>query len=318
MLNLDGTQVTDFSPLRNILGLRIFGKPRPSSIDLAESVNQPQPADSRANNASRDPMTEPLESTDDSDPLQARSYAIQRLELENLRCFARARFGFANHFTVLIGDNGTGKTAILEALTISLGRFLDAFEVEGIPTLGAPDHRQIVTDRSVEYAETVGIRCRGRFADASTYWGQSWVSGIESRGRDAAFEAARHLRRRVLNDDVVLPLIAYHATARRLAEPGIETLDTEARSSRFAGYADCLSPAAAVRRLFILFKSLTLKAYRDGMPPPELIAIRNAISICMQETDADSRGPKWRDVEYDLDHDRLQGRFTDGRVLPFG
>ena len=120
------------------------------------------------------------------------------------------------------------------------------------------------------------------------------------------------------DDDVVLPLIAYHATARRFVEPEIETLDTEARGSRFSGYADCLSPAAAVRRLFILFKSLTLKAYRDATPPPELVAIRNAINICMQETDADSRGPKWQDVEYDLDHDRLQGIFTDGRILPFG
>ena len=253
------------------------------------------------------------------DTSQASLYAIQRLELENLRCFARARFGFANNFTLLIGDNGAGKTAVLEALSISLGRFLDAFEVEGTLTLGAHDHRQIVTNGSVEQAETVDIRCWGRFSATSTFWGQSWVSGIEHRGRDAAFEAARQLKRQVLNDDdVVLPLIAYHATARRFVEPAIETLDTAARGSRFSGYADCLSPAAALHRLFILFKSLTLKAYRDAAPPPRIGRDSPRINICMQETDADSTGPKWQDVAYDLDHDRLQGVFTDGRILPFG
>ena len=77
---------------------------------------------------------------------------------------------------------------------------------------------------------------------------QSRTETTENRGGDAAFEAARHLKRRVLNnDDVVLPLIAYHSTARRLTEPEIETLDTEARGSRFIGYADCLSPSMAVR-----------------------------------------------------------------------
>ena len=55
---------------------------------------------------------------------------IDRLELRNFKKFAEATFDFprllhappdAGSFHVLIGENGTGKTSILDALAIALG-----------------------------------------------------------------------------------------------------------------------------------------------------------------------------------------------------
>src|SRR5690242_14095521 len=48
---------------------------------------------------------------------------IDRLTLQNFRCFENETWEFAPGFNVLIGDNGTGKTAVLDALAILLSEF---------------------------------------------------------------------------------------------------------------------------------------------------------------------------------------------------
>ncbi|MBK9449610.1 MAG: AAA family ATPase [Bacteroidetes bacterium] len=49
---------------------------------------------------------------------------IFSIELENFRMFEKKRVEFPAMFSVLIGENGTGKSAILEALSICLDRNL--------------------------------------------------------------------------------------------------------------------------------------------------------------------------------------------------
>ena len=48
---------------------------------------------------------------------------IRQLELQNFRCFDQKTFEFSDQFNVFIGDNATGKTAILDALAIGIVSF---------------------------------------------------------------------------------------------------------------------------------------------------------------------------------------------------
>lgn len=45
---------------------------------------------------------------------------MTKLTLQNFRCFEHKEVEFAEQFNVLIGDNGAGKTAILDALAVGL------------------------------------------------------------------------------------------------------------------------------------------------------------------------------------------------------
>lgn len=56
---------------------------------------------------------------------------INELRLKNFRKFTDARFRFNtdSNITVLIGDNATGKSAILNALSIMMGSYLLDFKV---------------------------------------------------------------------------------------------------------------------------------------------------------------------------------------------
>lgn len=46
---------------------------------------------------------------------------IDRLEVENFKCFAKESFELHPRMTVFVGENGTGKTAVLDALAVAAG-----------------------------------------------------------------------------------------------------------------------------------------------------------------------------------------------------
>lgn len=46
---------------------------------------------------------------------------IEKLELNNFRCFEHINFELHPRMNVMVGINGTGKTALLEAIRIFIG-----------------------------------------------------------------------------------------------------------------------------------------------------------------------------------------------------
>src|SRR6266540_3152044 len=50
---------------------------------------------------------------------------VDRLGLRNFRCFAECTIALHPQLTVLVAENGRGKTAVLDAIGIALGLFVD-------------------------------------------------------------------------------------------------------------------------------------------------------------------------------------------------
>src|SRR3954454_16167453 len=61
---------------------------------------------------------------DGSRPLGGFVMRIDRLELLNFKKFASLDLELHPRFTLLIGENGAGKTSVLDALAVSLGVWL--------------------------------------------------------------------------------------------------------------------------------------------------------------------------------------------------
>ena len=55
---------------------------------------------------------------------------IEKIRLKNIKCFTEQTFDFTEQFTILIGDNGNGKTTILDGISIALGTFFK--EIDGV------------------------------------------------------------------------------------------------------------------------------------------------------------------------------------------
>src|SRR5438132_7105297 len=54
---------------------------------------------------------------------------VDRLGLRNFRCFAECSIELHPNLTVLVAENGRGKTAVLDALGIALELFVDTITV---------------------------------------------------------------------------------------------------------------------------------------------------------------------------------------------
>ena len=52
---------------------------------------------------------------------------IERLRLKNFRCYDELDIDFEPRLTVIVGENGKGKTAIFDALAIALEPYLRSF-----------------------------------------------------------------------------------------------------------------------------------------------------------------------------------------------
>lgn len=55
-------------------------------------------------------------------------FIIKTLRLQNFRRFCEAQFEFSPQMNVFIGKNASGKTSVLEAMTIIAGAYLSSFK----------------------------------------------------------------------------------------------------------------------------------------------------------------------------------------------
>jgi len=90
---------------------------------------------------------------------------IHQLEVRNFRAFEHRIFQFSDQFTVLIGDNGTGKSAILDALAAGLGGLFLAFNDVDSRHIRDDEVRRVRYQKgqtpTIEPQYPVSVSCRG-------------------------------------------------------------------------------------------------------------------------------------------------------------
>jgi predicted ATP-binding protein involved in virulence len=249
---------------------------------------------------------------------------INEISLENFRPFKKEAFAFPDQVTVLVGDNGTGKSALLEALGVAAGAALLELDSEAARSIDPADVRLERFDfHGVPTAEAqvpCVVRCNGAIGDRQIMWQRSLrkVGGRTDRG------GARELRTYMaeLAADVrggeprSLPLVAYYSTARLwLQKRDRPHRATEWRgpASRFDGYVDALESASSQKLFLAWMRSRAAEGIKAGAEPQDLRAVRRALGRAL--------AGGWNDVDYDLLADELVAlRRTDSVIddrLPF-
>ena len=151
---------------------------------------------------------------------------ISKLHLQNFRCYDDLEIDFHKNMTVIVGENGKGKTAILDALAISMAPYLNAFSIRGrnmtekdvrkIKDAGCLEKLRILRMKSKYPVE---IKVDGESADGEQI---SWQRELKSsRGRTTSIHAkqladyGRKLWDMVNSsgdEKVVLPVLAYYGS----------------------------------------------------------------------------------------------------------
>ena len=197
---------------------------------------------------------------------------LERLMLKNFRCFENAEFSFLERMTVVAGDNGSGKTAVLEAAVIAAGTLFQPMdELSGKPINKRDAMLKPFSTGSLQGGESqypVEIAACGSPMGDYIEWKRS-LNGPERNTTivDARpmTELGKELLLRIRSDDktLVLPVVAYYGTGRLWDYHREKRTDTFKRTSRLNGYIDSLDGTANIKLMMNWFKKMTVQKYQN-------------------------------------------------------
>jgi predicted ATP-binding protein involved in virulence len=166
---------------------------------------------------------------------------VKRLTLRSFRGIDDLTLDFAPNVTVLIGNNGAGKSSILDALAISFTQFVEKVSEVGMEISQKFQYSDIInsfTQSTLQMSvdclgEQTWIATRDRFTDESTF--------SAAEGSIPPEEVASSFVRNLLNNHRAnLPLIVYYPVSRGVTSISLELslnfLEEQARSAQTLAY----------------------------------------------------------------------------------
>ncbi|WP_321429988.1 AAA family ATPase [uncultured Methanolobus sp.] len=237
---------------------------------------------------------------------------IHTLRLRNFRKFSDYTFQFNSQFTVLIGDNASGKSSVLDASSIMLGSYLLKFNVgsggrSGIKKTDAKlkifeKNDQITLEQQVPIFLTAQGTLHGNNIE--------WTRNLGDRGKEAR-ELIQIGHEDLLSvskgEDVNLPIMLYYGTGRLWDYH--RKVPVGKPESRTVGYRNCLDMKSDHHLFEKWFKHLELSALQRNKNIGTLEAVRLAVKTCI---------PKAEHFYYDVANDSLIIEFKDEGYCLFG
>ena len=224
---------------------------------------------------------------------------IKELYLKNFRCFDELTINFPTDYTVFIGNNGAGKSSILNALQISLYSFVDAAQHD-MRNYSIKSNSKIqdndVLIRSIKSGSTINQQSQypmiiKSFVEKNNGESISWectlgkylVKNIpENR---PIIQYLTDLQNQITEDnEIILPIIAYYGTKRQWDKTDDRRVKEISFLPRMNGYTNSLSAKPFnIEVMRHWFSRMLLIARKK--PVPEFEAVRNAISSCYKGID---------------------------------
>ena len=166
---------------------------------------------------------------------------VKSLTLRSFRGIDDLTLDFAPNVTVLIGNNGVGKSSILDALAISFTQFVEKLSEVGMEISQKFQYSDIInsfTQSTLQMSvdclgEQTWIATRDRFTDESTF--------SAAEGSIPPEEVASSFLRNLLNNHRAnLPLIVYYPVSRGVTSISLESslnfLEEQAGSAQTLAY----------------------------------------------------------------------------------
>ena len=223
---------------------------------------------------------------------------IEKLKLKNFRCYDELEIDFEPQLTVIVGENGKGKTAIFDALAIGLEPFLRCFKIAG-KHISAKDVRRIpVYKEDGKHIEAM----RSQYPVEITLEAQLGGEHLDCQKivkdghlteelATALLEQGSQLCAALKQDkNTVLPAFAYYGTARMWVDSSLMESDQQELEERAIGYKECLEPSSSYNTFGRWFKHISQCAAEDNISEVTADAllvqraVQQAIDACLEST----------------------------------
>lgn len=242
---------------------------------------------------------------------------VNSIELKNFRGFEEFRAELNQDLTVIVGDNGAGKSSVLDALAIAIGTFLVG--LDGIPSIGISKNDAMnksydmgsVVDLQPQYP--VSIQAEGIMDGRPITWLRE-LNGSEGRttigGAKELIDIAQNYQARVRAGDktAILPILSYYGTGRLWAQKKEKKASQQIEKfSRLVGYTDCLAAESNDKLMMKWFEKMTIQEAVNQKISPEFAMVKRAVSKCYEGI----TGYKDVSVLFNLDTHGIDVLFTD-------
>ena len=257
---------------------------------------------------------------------------LKKVRITNYRCFREADIDFDEHTTLIVGKNGAGKTAILDAVAVAVSTFLLGIDGGVSRNISRDDARYEFHDLDgtvdPQHQFPVNIESTGDCLDNHDV---KWVRSLNSESGNTTVKEARELtniskdtQKRIMTGDksLILPLISYYGTGRLYAQKKEKkNIKSLTEFKRQVGYVDCMAAESNEKLMLNWFQIQTLKSLqeqqRTGIVEKPLLLknVESAICKCFERIS----GSKNADIVFDLDTHRLVLNFesVDGSLQKF-
>lgn len=244
---------------------------------------------------------------------------IDTLHISNFKAFEHRTFNFHPNFNLIVGVNGTGKTSLLDALSVAAGSWflgLRGYDSRHISheeaRLSAHDFEDEIR---FEAQYPVKITAQGRVADIDMNWERSLESSAGKthfrHASDIKALAAQHDQAVRDGEDVLLPLISYYGTGRLWQEPraesqvkGTQKLIGKKTTSRLDGYLNSVTPRISTKELVLWIARQSWAGYQQGRESPIFQAVKRAMIACVEGAENLYFDPKRGEVVVVMDRKR--------------
>ena len=257
---------------------------------------------------------------------------LKKVRITNYRCFKEAEIDFDEHTTLIVGKNGAGKTAILDAVAVAISTFLLGIDGGVSRNISRDDARYEFHDLDgtvdPQHQFPVNIESTGDCLDNHDV---KWVRSLNSESGNTTVKEARELtniskdtQKRIMTGDksLILPLISYYGTGRLYAQKKEKkNIKSLTEFKRQVGYVDCMAAESNEKLMLNWFQIQTLKSLQEQQrtgiveKPLLLKTVESAICKCFERIS----GSKNADIVFDLDTHRLVLNFegVDGSLQKF-
>lgn len=237
---------------------------------------------------------------------------LDRLHIQNFRCYEDATFDFQPGFNLVVGVNGSGKTSLLQGIADAFLPFGNAMErIERV--LPINDVRFVI-DRyegriRFERKFPVGIHAKGNIFGLPE-WNMMSLAEEWKVAVSASFQShvEQLLTKWDANESFDLPVLAFYRADRRWANAGITAeFAAQKKVSRFDGYSNWFDSVINLEDFETWFIAKTLERMQNVLdaglshpePNDELAWVNNVIGVALKHV---------QNLRYDL---RLQSLLVD-------
>lgn len=240
---------------------------------------------------------------------------IEKISLENYRCFERFEMDFDPEMTVIVAKNGQGKTTVLDGISIVLGAFVSAFDHGKGPGIEASDARLLRMPEmaSQEHQVPVVIRASFNGVEGEVMRELAGVKGHKTTTKDAkAFSdlGAEMMQGVRAGREVDLPIVAAYGSGRLwVTHREKKSKDTKTlTASRTRGYEDCLSRASNFKQLQEWTKMAEMAVLQEAQREDKPSVIGAQLSAIKLAVDTVLGSQGWEAFHYNLGLETLAMR----------